>query len=127
MKRALIVFIVFIVLSYGLFEARKLLEGPEITIQSPADGSATSTTAVTVVGTAQNISFLTINDAPSYTDEAGGIVFSFSPAAGPAPSTTGVRVVGTLQNISFLTINAAPPSTDGAGRFVYRFSPPAGY
>ena len=82
MKRALIVFIVLVVMSYGLFEARKLLEGPEITIESPADGSATSTTAVTVVGTAQNISFLTINDAPSYTDEAGKFVYRFSPPAG---------------------------------------------
>ena len=82
MKRVLIVFIVLVVISYGLFEARKLLEGPDITIVSPRDGSATSTTAVTVVGTAQNISFLTINDAPSYTDEAGKFVYRFSPPAG---------------------------------------------
>ena len=57
MKRVLVVLVVFIILSYGLFEARKLLEGPEITIDFPADGSATSTTAVTIVGTAQNIAF----------------------------------------------------------------------
>ena len=82
MKRVLIVFIVLVVISYGLFEARKLLEGPEITILSPADGSATSSAAVTVMGTAQNISFLTINDAPSYTDEAGKFVYRFSPPAG---------------------------------------------
>ena len=82
MKRALIVFIVLVVISYGLFEARKLLEGPEITIDSPADGSATSTSAVTVVGTAQNIAFLTINDAPSYTNEEGVFVYRFSPPAG---------------------------------------------
>jgi len=82
MKRVLIVCIVLVVLSYGLFEARKLLQGPEITIESPADGSATSSAAVTVMGTAQNISFLTINDAPSYTDEAGKFVYRFSPPAG---------------------------------------------
>lgn len=82
MKRALIVFIVLVVISYGLFEARKLLDGPEITIESPKDGSATSTTAITVVGTAQNISFLTINDAPSYTNEEGVFVYRFSPPAG---------------------------------------------
>ena len=82
MKRVLVVLVVFIVLSYGLFEARKLLEGPEITIDFPADGSATSTPAVTVVGAAQNIAFLTINDAPSYTDEAGKFVYRFSPPAG---------------------------------------------
>jgi len=82
MKRVLIVFIVLVVLSYGLFEARKLLEGPEITIEFPADGSATSSAVATVVGTAQNISFLTINDAPSYTDEAGTFVYRYSPPAG---------------------------------------------
>ena len=82
MKRVLIVFIVLVVLSYGLFEARKLLEGPEITIEFPADGSATSSAVATVVGTAQNISFLTINDAPSYTDEAGIFVYRYSPPAG---------------------------------------------
>ena len=82
MKRVLIVFIVLVVLSYGLFEARKLLEGPEVTILAPADGSATSSAVATVVGTAQNISFLTINDAPSYTDEAGIFVYRYSPPAG---------------------------------------------
>ena len=82
MKRILIVLAVLVVLSYSLFEARKLLEGPEITIEFPADGSATSSAVATVVGTAQNISFLTINDAPSYTDEAGTFVYRYSPPAG---------------------------------------------
>ena len=82
MRRALVIGIVCVVLLYGLFEARKLLEGPEIAIDFPADGSATSTTAVTVVGTAQNIALLTINDAPSYTDENGIFVYRFSPPAG---------------------------------------------
>ena len=82
MKRILIVLAVLVVLSYSLFEARKLLEGPEITIEFPADGSATSSAVATVVGTAQNISFLTINDAPSYTDEAGKFVYRYSPPAG---------------------------------------------
>lgn len=71
-----------LVVGYGLFEARRLLEGPDITILAPAADSATSTSAVTIVGTAQNISFLTINDAPSYTDEAGKFVYRFSPPAG---------------------------------------------
>ncbi len=82
MKKWLVVLSVFFVISYGLFEARRLIEGPEITIESPADGSATSTSAVTIIGTAKNIAFLTINDAPSYTDEAGKFVYRFSPPAG---------------------------------------------
>src|SRR3989344_3121382 len=82
MRRIVIVLVVLAVVLYGLFEARRLIEGPYINIEYPADGSATSTTLVTVVGTAENISFLTINDAPSYTDEAGEFVYRFSPPAG---------------------------------------------
>ncbi len=56
---------------YGLFEARRIIEGPQITILTPTNGSATSTTGVTITGIAQNISFLTINDRPSFTDQQG--------------------------------------------------------
>lgn len=82
MNRALIALAVVLVLGYGLFEARRLIEGPEIRVESPVDGSATSTALVTVSGTAQNISFLTINDAPSYTDAEGKFVYRFSPPVG---------------------------------------------
>lgn len=58
------------------------MEGPELIISSPADGSATSSVAVTIMGEAHNISFLTINDAPAYTDESGKFVYRFSPPAG---------------------------------------------
>jgi hypothetical protein len=82
MNRLVIALAVVAVLSYGLFEARKLLEGPEITITSPRNGSATSSPLVTIEGTAQNISFLTINDAPAYTDSSGKFVETLSPPAG---------------------------------------------
>ena len=82
MNRALIILAVVLVLGYGLFEARKLIAGPEITITSPKDGTATSSVLVTIEGTAQNISFLTINDAPAYTDQSGHFVETLSPPAG---------------------------------------------
>ncbi len=82
MRRIVIAVVVAAIVLYGLFEARKLLAGPEITIEFPKDGSATSTSAVTIVGTAQNIAFLTINDGPFYTDETGKFVYRFSPPAG---------------------------------------------
>ncbi len=71
-----------ILVGYSLFEARKLLEGPQITILSPIDGSATSTSALVVSGEAENISFLTINDAPAYTDETGHFTQVLSPPLG---------------------------------------------
>lgn len=60
-----------IIAGYGLFEARRIIEGPVITITLPANGSATSSTGVIIAGNAQNISFLTINDRPSFTDKQG--------------------------------------------------------
>ncbi len=69
-------------LSYGLFEARKLLEGPVITIEYPRDGSATSSPMVVISGEAQNIAFLTINDTPAYTDENGHFIELLSPPPG---------------------------------------------
>ncbi|HUD02771.1 MAG TPA: hypothetical protein VMR46_01975 [Candidatus Paceibacterota bacterium] len=66
-----IAFAVLSISAYGFFEARRLIEGPIITIEYPINGSATSSTGVIISGTAQNISFLTINDLPSYTDKSG--------------------------------------------------------
>lgn len=82
MKRALIIGAILLIVGYGVFEARRLIEGPEISIQYPADGSATSSDIVTVMGYAQNVAFLTINDGPAYTDESGKFVYQFSPPPG---------------------------------------------
>lgn len=88
MKRAVALVAIVALLSYGLFEARKLIEGPTISIDYPADGSATSTALLTVAGTAQNIAFLTINDAPAYTDASG----HFTQLLSPAPGATVITV-----------------------------------
>ena len=77
--------------SYGFFEARKLLEGPQITVTSPRDGSATSSILISIEGTAQNIAFLTINDAPAYTDEQG----HFTQLLSPTPGVTVITVAAT--------------------------------
>jgi hypothetical protein len=79
---AIVVLAVVIVLGYSLFEGRLLLAGPELAILSPRDGSATSTSGVVIEGTARNISFLTINDQPAYTDQSGHFSETLSPPAG---------------------------------------------
>ncbi|HVY73171.1 MAG TPA: hypothetical protein VG984_03975 [Candidatus Paceibacterota bacterium] len=71
-----------VLVAYGMFEARKLIEGPQISIKTPSNGSATSSTAVTISGLASNISFLTVNDAPAYTDESGHFAVTLSPPPG---------------------------------------------
>src|ERR1700741_787355 len=82
MRRLVVIAVIVLIVGYGLFEARKLLAGPDIAILAPKDGTGTSSVVVTVTGTAQNISFLTINNGPAYTDEGGKFVYRFSPPAG---------------------------------------------
>lgn len=82
MKRLLIIVALLLIVGYALFEARRLIEGPTLVIDSPQDGSATSTTLVTVTGRVQNISFLTINDHAASADEEGRFVYRYSPPVG---------------------------------------------
>ncbi len=82
MRRALIALGVLIVLAYGGFEARRLIQGPTISIISPKNGSATSTTLLVVSGTAQDISFLTVDDKPAFTDISGHFSVTLSPPSG---------------------------------------------
>ncbi len=87
MRRTLFILLLVLVIGYGLFEARRIIAGPELRIDSPTDGAATSSTAVTISGTALNISFLTINDAPAYTDENGHFSETITPPLGYAVIT----------------------------------------
>ncbi|HVU80283.1 MAG TPA: hypothetical protein VHD37_02885 [Candidatus Paceibacterota bacterium] len=84
MRRAVLVLLALALIGYGLFEARRLLGGPFIEIDAPLDGTATSSPIVTIMGRAENISFLTINDAPAYTDEAGRFSLRLTPPPGYA-------------------------------------------
>lgn len=111
MQRVIIAVAVALILAYGGFEARKLAEGPEITIAAPADGSATSSTLVTIEGTAQNIAFLTIDDAPAYTDPEGHFVETLSPPPGYTVFTVAaVDRFGrrTSKSVTFTVLNYCP-------------------
>ncbi len=109
-------FIALIVLcigGYGLFEARRLIEGPVITIDSPVDGSATSSMGIVIAGTALNISFLTINDKAWYTDKAGH--FSELLSIPPGFTVLTVRAVDrfgrrTAKSVSITVLNYCPVS-----------------
>ncbi len=84
MKKILVLLAALLIVGYGAFEARKLIAGPEISVFSPANGSATSTNTVLISGIARNISFLTINDSPAFTDEDGRFSETLSPPPGYA-------------------------------------------
>lgn len=74
--------VLVVTVGYGLFEGRKLLEGPRLTVESPVDGSATSTSMVVVSGEAHNIAFLSINGRQAYTDSRGHFTETLSPPPG---------------------------------------------
>jgi hypothetical protein len=108
MKRLVVVIAVLVLVGYGLFEARRLIAGPEVIIYAPLDGTATSSTLVTVVGRVQNISFLTINDKPAFADEQGRFVYRYS----PPPGYTALTVAATdrfgrriERHVSFTLLN----------------------
>jgi hypothetical protein len=84
MKRLLAGLAILAILGYGLFEARRLIGGPAIELDAPIEGSMTASTTVEIRGIARNISFLTINDAPAFTDEAGRFAETLSPPPGYA-------------------------------------------
>ncbi len=111
MRPALIGFVVLSILLYGLFEARRIIEGPVISIYTPADGSATSSMGVVIAGNAQNISFLTINDKPSFTDQQGN--FSETLSIPPGFATLTVAATDrfgrrTSKHVSITVLNYCP-------------------
>ncbi|MDE1874681.1 MAG: hypothetical protein KGI79_03665 [Patescibacteria group bacterium] len=60
-----------IVLGYGTFRAKNLVEGPRIAINSPISGEAATSSIIEIRGTAENISFLTLDDGQIFTDSSG--------------------------------------------------------
>ncbi len=107
----IVILAVVIIGGYGLFEARRIIEGPEIVITSPLNGTATSSIGVVITGTAQNISFLTINDKPSYTDKTGN--FSERLSIPPGLAVLTVRAVDrfgrrTSKQVAITVLNYCP-------------------
>ncbi len=58
-------------IGYGVFQARQILEGPVIVIESPQNGTTLHSGMVTVEGQASNISSIQLNSRPIYVDEEG--------------------------------------------------------
>ena len=73
----LIVSIVIIVLAaiglgiYAYFQSEEFLRGPILVIEEPRNGLTATTSRVAVQGFAHNVSFLTLNGRPIFTDELG--------------------------------------------------------
>lgn len=60
-----------LILGYSIFQAQKIWNGPKITVLSPINGATYTTGLIEVKGVAKNVSTLTLNDRPLYTDRQG--------------------------------------------------------
>lgn len=56
---------------YILFQARFLILGPQITIETPQDAQEVVEPILTISGTAHNVAWLTLNGKQIFTDEEG--------------------------------------------------------
>ena len=62
---------VLIIVSYGLFQAHKLIAGPIIELDSPHTGVTVANNLLEIKGTSLNTSFISLNDRPIFMDEQG--------------------------------------------------------
>jgi hypothetical protein len=69
-RNVLVVIIICAIGGYAGFQSKKIISGPQITIQSPATTSAGSS-AVDVSGIVKNVSVVTLNDRLIPIDETG--------------------------------------------------------
>lgn len=60
-----------LIVGYGLFQARNLINGPEISISTPKNGENLASPLITVTGVAENITKISMNDRQIFVDKKG--------------------------------------------------------
>lgn len=70
-KRLIIIGSVLLLVSYGIFNARNLIMGPEIEIFSPNQNIETGQNVVAIKGKVKNMTFLSLNQKPIFVDMEG--------------------------------------------------------
>jgi hypothetical protein len=71
MRRTLVIAFFTLLVLYILFQARFVILGPQIEIDTPKDNAALTSNIVTVSGTAQNVAYLSLDGRQIYTDKSG--------------------------------------------------------
>lgn len=71
LKFSFIALFIIIILSYALFQARNIILGPVIKIETPENGTSLDYSLVNIKGTAKNISLISMNDRQIFIDEHG--------------------------------------------------------
>ena len=68
---AVIVTIIVLISIYSLYEAQRLIQGPQINILGPQNGSIVGQSLISITGSVQNINRLKLNDRDIFQDEQG--------------------------------------------------------
>lgn len=71
MKLFVIILSIFLLVSYGIFNARNLIIGPTIEIFNPAKDMETGKNTIVVNGRTKNITFISLNEKPISVDTEG--------------------------------------------------------
>lgn len=71
MKFVIFSLAILLLSSYSLFQAKNLILGPVLSIDTPVSGETLNESVITVTGKARNISHITLNDSAIYVDEKG--------------------------------------------------------
>ena len=70
-KITFILILTLTIIGYSLFQARNIIRGPLVEINSPQSGAVLSESFISILGTAKNISSISMNDRPIFIDEHG--------------------------------------------------------
>ena len=70
-RRIVLAVATLLVLGYALFEARGILRGPVIVIESPVSGQTITEPLIHITGRAENIHAITMDDRPIFISETG--------------------------------------------------------
>lgn len=71
LKILFVAFFVLLIIGYGLFQSKKIIGGPKISLSSPTPGQVVHRSDVDITGVATNISAISLNDRPIFIDESG--------------------------------------------------------
>ena len=71
LRIGLIVIFSLIIVGYGLFQAKKLIDGPTISISEPKNGETVTDSLIDIQGNAKNLVFISLDDRPIFVDQNG--------------------------------------------------------
>lgn len=74
LRITIVVIISLLILGYGLFQARNLINGPEINVLTPTNGENVTDSLVVVSGSTSNITRITLNDRQIFVDKQGKFI-----------------------------------------------------